>query len=207
MGPGLARPDDEEGGVDRGGAVLVSRLGFERRTSGGSSAQPSAPPPPLALLQHTQLHPLHHTLQHDSPVVSITMWSNSSRRFHRLLSAATRSSRTVQQRQPLESTVTASPVPSKVSLRATSSLSMSISPNSFSMTVGCVGCVVMRVVMWCCCVGVVFVPEAAAGCQVAAAQQRQRRQSAQRRASCACALHHRLASSPAMRFPCGCVRM
>jgi hypothetical protein len=48
----------------------------------------------------------------------------------------TRSSRTVQQRQPLERTVIASPLPSSTSLRATSSLSMSISPNSFSMTGG-----------------------------------------------------------------------
>lgn len=69
-----------------------------------------------------------------NPVVSMMTWSIVSRRSHRLLRARTRSSRTVQHRQPLDNSVTCSPVPSSTSLEATSSESMLISPNSFSMT-------------------------------------------------------------------------
>ena len=62
------------------------------------------------------------------PVVSMRMWSNLSRRFMRLPTMRMRSPRTVQQMQPL--------FISKISSSAlmTSSWSIPISPNSFSIT-------------------------------------------------------------------------
>mmetsp|Transcript_3969 Transcript_3969/g.7733 ORF Transcript_3969/g.7733 Transcript_3969/m.7733 type:complete len:202 (+) Transcript_3969:1624-2229(+) len=67
-----------------------------------------------------------------SPVVSMSTWSNLSRLFMaRSLSMFTRSPRTVQQRQPLLSISTSS---SPASSAATRDPSISISPNSFSMT-------------------------------------------------------------------------
>ena len=66
------------------------------------------------------------------PVVSIRMWSNCPfLSFTSLPSMSTRSPRTVQHRQPLLSSMMFS---SPLSSKATSSLSISISPNSFSMT-------------------------------------------------------------------------
>mmetsp|Transcript_44518 Transcript_44518/g.112636 ORF Transcript_44518/g.112636 Transcript_44518/m.112636 type:complete len:301 (-) Transcript_44518:39-941(-) len=66
-----------------------------------------------------------------SPVVSIMMWSKSLRRFSsRSKIMSMRSPRTVQQRQPLLSIMMVSSV---FSATETSLLSMSISPNSFSM--------------------------------------------------------------------------
>jgi hypothetical protein len=77
-----------------------------RLSGAASQARPARKPLP----PHPTSPP--QTLPPTPPVVSMTMWSNSLRRCHRLLSAATRSSLTVQQRQPLDSTVMESPVPS-----------------------------------------------------------------------------------------------
>ena len=71
------------------------------------------------------------------PVVSITIASKVFLRSGFVTSSTstrTRSSRTVQHRQPLESVTTVSPDSPKTSREATSAESMSTSPNSFSMT-------------------------------------------------------------------------